>query len=110
MGWITPLGNDLDTVWKRMCNGESAIAMIERFDASSFPTKFAGQVRDFDWTQYVKDADIHHQPAMNSQFALGAAKQAWEQSGLGSFDALANFAHATDQPCHLRHPTNVCQS
>jgi len=44
MGWITPLGNDLDTVWKRMCNGESAIALIERFDASSFPTKFAGQV------------------------------------------------------------------
>ena len=88
MGWITPLGNDLDTVWKRMCNGESAIALIERFDASSFPTKFAGQVRDFDWTQYVKDADVHHQPAMNSQFVLGAAKQAWEQSGLGSFDAL----------------------
>ena len=88
MGWITPLGNDLDTVWKRMCNGESAIATIDRFDASSFPTKFAGQVRDFDWKQYVQDAAIHHKPAMNSQFALGAAKQAWEQSGLGSYQEL----------------------
>ena len=82
------LGNDLDTVWKRMCNSDSAIAPIERFDASSFPTKFAGQVRGYDWTQYVKDATIHHSPAMNSQFALGAAKQAWEQAGLGDFAGL----------------------
>ena len=88
MGWITPLGNDLDSVWKRMCNGDSAIATIDRFDASSFPTTFAGQVRDFDWKQYVEDASIHHEPAMNSQFALGAARQAWNQSGLGSFREL----------------------
>ena len=88
MGWITPLGNDLDSVWNRMCAGESAIKTIDRFDASSFPTTFAGQVRDFDWTNYVNDAAIHRQPAMNSQFALGAAKQAWEQSGLGSCKEL----------------------
>jgi len=88
MGWVTPLGNDLDTVWKRMCNSESAIATIDRFDASSFPTKFAGQVRDFDWKEYVTDASIHHDPAMNSQFALGAARQAWDQSGLDAHSDL----------------------
>ncbi len=88
MGWVTPLGNDLESVWKRMCNSESAIELIDRFDASSFPTKFAGQVRDYDWTAHVKDASIHHEPAMNSQFALGAAKQAWDQSGLGSYSEL----------------------
>ena len=93
MGWITPLGNDLDSVWKRLCNSESAIATIDRFDASSFPTKFAGQVRDFNWQQYVSDASLHHSPAMNSQFALGAAKQAWDQSGLGNFEQL-NFERA----------------
>ncbi len=88
MGWITPLGNDLETVWKRMCNSESAIATIDRFDASSFPTTFAGQVRTFDWKQYVKDASVHRAPAMNSQFALGASRQAWDQSGLGNFEGL----------------------
>ncbi|MBC8201907.1 MAG: beta-ketoacyl-[acyl-carrier-protein] synthase II, partial [Planctomycetes bacterium] len=88
MGWITPLGNNLETVWNRMCNGESAIAKIDRFDASSFPTKFAGQVHDFDWKEHVKDASIHHDPAMNSQFALGAARQAWDQSGLGECEDL----------------------
>lgn len=88
MGWITPLGNDLETVWNRMCNSESGIAPIDRFDASSFPTTFAGQVRDYDWKDYVKDPAIHHHPAMNSQFALGSAKQAWEQAGLHTFDGL----------------------
>ena len=95
MGWITPLGNDLDTVWKRMCNGESAIALIDRFDASSFPTKFAGQVRDFDWTQYVKDADVHRQPAMNSKFALGAADFACFLAQKPPFEVLLIF-HATN--------------
>lgn len=93
MGWVTPLGHDLDTVWKRMCNSESAIELIDRFDASSFPTKFAGQVRNFDWTKYVNDVSVHRSPALNSQFALGAAKQAWEQAGLGQYSEL-NFDRA----------------
>ena len=88
MGWITPLGNDIDTVWKSMCNSNSGIAPIDRFDATSFPTTFAGQVKNFDWTAYVKDASAHQNPAMNSQFALGAAKQAWTQAGLDSFEQL----------------------
>ena len=32
MGWITPLGHDLDTVWNRMMNGDTGIAPIDRFD------------------------------------------------------------------------------
>jgi len=88
MGWITPLGNDISTAWARMCNSDSGITAIDRFDATSFPTTFAGQVRNFDWTKYVKNAAEHNQPAMNSQFALGAAKQAWEQSGLNKFKNL----------------------
>jgi len=88
MGWVTPLGHDLDSVWARMCASESAIEPIDRFDASSFPTTFAGQVREYDWTTFVKDPSVHHAPAMNSQFALGAAKQAWEQSRLGDCNTL----------------------
>ena len=88
MGWITPLGNDLTTVWNRMCKGESGIAMIDRFEASNFPTKFAGQVRDFDWKLHVQDYTVHHSPARNSQYALGAAKQAWEQAGLHDYNDL----------------------
>lgn len=88
MGWITPLGHDLETVWTRLTNGESGVAPIERFEASTFPTTFAAQVRDYDYTKYLDDAAVHRHAAKNSQFALGAARQAWEQSGLGDGGAL----------------------
>ena len=88
MGWITPLGHDLDTVWTKLVNGESGVRPIDRFDASTFPTPYAAQVRDYDFRQYVRDPSIHELAAMNTQFALGAARQAWDQACLGSFKGL----------------------
>jgi len=88
MGWITPLGHDLDTVWTKLVNGESGVRPIDRFGASTFPTPYAAQVRDYDYRQYVSDPAIHEHAAMNTQFALGAARQAWDQSCLGSYDRL----------------------
>lgn len=82
MGWITPLGHDLDTVWSKLAEGVSGIRPIERFDASSFPTTFGATVRDYDFTAYVKDPALHAHAGKNSQFALGAARQAWDQAGL----------------------------
>ena len=60
MGWITPLGQDLDTVWSALISGQSGIKPTTRFDASTFPTRIAGQVADsFDWTQSVRDSEQH---------------------------------------------------
>ena len=39
MGWITPLGQDLDTVWSALISGQSGIKPTTRFDASTFPTR-----------------------------------------------------------------------
>jgi 3-oxoacyl-[acyl-carrier-protein] synthase II len=89
MGWVTPLGHDVDGVWRRLLAGESGMAPIDRFDAATFPTSFAAQVRGYDYRQWVRDPAVHEHAAANTQFALGAARQAWEQSGLGrngSFD------------------------
>jgi len=86
MGWITPLGNELETVWSRLLAGESGIGPITRFDASTFPTTFAGEVRDYDWREHVADPDRHRHARLNSQYVLGAAAQAWRQSGLGALD------------------------
>ncbi|MHC4130163.1 MAG: beta-ketoacyl synthase N-terminal-like domain-containing protein, partial [Planctomycetota bacterium] len=82
MGWITPLGHDLETVWKKLVGGESGVTPIERFDATTFPTSFAAQVRDYDYTSYLRDPKLHEHAAANTQFALGAARQAWDQAGL----------------------------
>jgi len=88
MGWVTPLGHDLDTVWSKMMRSESGVSRIDRFDASTFPTTFAAQVREFNVARYVDDPVIHRHAGLNTQFALGAARQAWEQSCLSSYSGL----------------------
>ena len=88
MGWITPLGHDLDSAWQRLSRGESGVSRIDRFDASTFPTTFAAQVRDFDVTKYVESAATHTHAGLNTQYALGAARQAWTQAGLDRFTGL----------------------
>jgi 3-oxoacyl-[acyl-carrier-protein] synthase II len=82
MGWVTPLGHDLDTVWSHLIRGESGVRPIDRFSAATFPTTFAAEVRDYDYRPYVKDVSIHQTPGAHSRFALGAARQAWKQAGL----------------------------
>lgn len=84
MGWVTPLGHDLDTVWNRLIRGESGVARIDRFDAGTFPTTFAAQVRNYDYNNYVEKPADHARAGTHSQFALGAARQAWEQACLSS--------------------------
>ncbi|MHC4948567.1 MAG: beta-ketoacyl synthase N-terminal-like domain-containing protein, partial [Planctomycetota bacterium] len=51
MGWVTPLGRDLDTVWSSIVGGRSGVAPIRRFDAGSFSTNFAAQVADYDFRE-----------------------------------------------------------
>ncbi len=83
MGWITPLGDDIEGVWKRLLDSESGIDKTTLFDASTFPTKFSGQVRDFDLARYIGAAAAEHKDASrNAQFAMAAARMAWDGAGL----------------------------
>jgi 3-oxoacyl-[acyl-carrier-protein] synthase II len=82
MGWITPLGHDLESAWTRMMAGQCGMGRIDRFDAATFPTTFAAQIRNYDFRSYVQDPAVHKDAGLNVQFALGAARQAWEQAGL----------------------------
>ena len=70
MGWITPLGHDLDSVWARLMAADSGMAPITRFDAATFPTSFAAEVKDFDVNRYVDDPVLHEHAGLNAQFAL----------------------------------------
>jgi 3-oxoacyl-[acyl-carrier-protein] synthase II len=88
MGWVTPLGHDLETVWQRLIGGVSGVTRIERFRAATFPTNFAAQVRDYDYKKYVRNVDAHNHAGTHTQFALGAARQAWDQARLRLADAV----------------------
>ena len=83
MGWVTPLGHDIEQVWGRLVNSESGMAPITRFNASTFPTRFAAEVKDYDYESFVDDPTVHESAGLNTKFALGAARQAWDQSALG---------------------------
>ena len=88
MGWITPLGHDLATVWNQLTSAGSGMDRIGHFDATTFPTTFAAEVRDYDYRQYVQHPELHEHVGLNTSYALGAAAQAWKQAGLDGFDGL----------------------
>ncbi len=92
MGWVTPLGSDIDSAWSKLVAGERALRPIERFDAKTFATDFASEVPNFDLASFLGEerAARHEKSTINVKFALAAAEQAWRQAGLadGAVDPL----------------------
>jgi len=83
MGWVTPLGHDLEEVWQRLLAGHSGIAPISIFDARTFPTQFAAEVKDFDLRKFLgPHYQRHASCSRNTGFALAAAEMAWRHAGL----------------------------
>jgi 3-oxoacyl-[acyl-carrier-protein] synthase II len=70
-------------VWRALLAGESGVGPIEHFDARSFPTTFAAQVKDYRWQDHVADVSLHEGIGRNIGYALGAAAAAWRHAGLG---------------------------
>jgi 3-oxoacyl-[acyl-carrier-protein] synthase II len=57
MGIISPVGSNLDDAWSNVCEGVSGTRPVEHFDASAFPTRIAGFVKDFDVDAYLSKKD-----------------------------------------------------
>lgn len=81
MGFITPIGNDLETVWSNLVEGQSGVGPITHFDASDYSTRIAAEVKGFDPTEYMDRKTARHL-GRYCQFALAAAKQALQHAGL----------------------------
>jgi 3-oxoacyl-[acyl-carrier-protein] synthase II len=88
IGWITPLGHDIESAWAALLAGKSGIAPTRQFDASTFPTSFSAEVKDYEVGRYVRHADRHAHAGRSTGFALGAARQAWASAGLDEYRAL----------------------
>lgn len=81
LGIVSPLGNDLASSWDGIVNGRSGIGPITHFDASSFTTRIAGEVRNFDITQWVNPKDAKKMEEF-IHYGVAASMMAMQDAGL----------------------------
>ncbi len=81
LGAITPIGNNVETMWQSMKDGVCGIDIISKFDPSTTKAKVAAEVKDFDPTQYIDKRECRRMDLF-CQYALAAAAQAVEDSGI----------------------------
>lgn len=82
MGIVCPLGNDVTTFWEGILSGRSGIGKTTLFDASTFPTTFDAEVKNYDFREHVRHPQPHEKGSRSSLFAIGATAQACKQAGL----------------------------
>lgn len=81
MGAITPIGNDVESFWRSLKEKKVGIGQISTFDTTDYKVKLAAEVKDFDAKEYM-DVKASKRMERFSQFAVAAAKEALEDSGL----------------------------
>ncbi|MGA9333382.1 MAG: beta-ketoacyl-ACP synthase II [Rudaea sp.] len=81
LGIVSPVGNDVDTAWKNILAGNSGIGLVTNFDAGTFPTRIAGEVRDFDPTQFVAAKDVKKMDPF-IHYGIAASVQALADAGM----------------------------
>ena len=86
LGVVSPIGNDVDTMWRGLSEGRSGLRRITRWDPSSTECQVAGEVNDFEPTDWM-DFKAARRTDMNVVFGVAAAKQALADSGLEITDA-----------------------
>jgi len=81
LGIVSPVGNDVATAWANILAGKSGIGPITHFDASTFPTRIAGEVRDFDPARFVAAKDVKKMDPF-IHYGIAASLEALKDSGL----------------------------
>ena len=80
LGVISPVGNDVDTTWQALLAGKSGAGPITQFDASSFPVRFACEVKGFDPLKYM-DRKEAKRSDLYTQYAIAASVEAMTDAG-----------------------------
>jgi 3-oxoacyl-[acyl-carrier-protein] synthase II len=81
VGLVTPLGTGVDKNWQALMDGRSGIGPVTRFDVSDFPTRIAGEVKDFHPEEFIEKKEIKKMDLF-IQYAVAAAKMAMDESQL----------------------------
>src|SRR5262245_12955201 len=111
MGAVTPLGHSVKDLYENQLAGKRGVDFIKHFDAGTFPTKFASELKGFDLSNFIKDPSRWKHAGPNAQFAAAAAQQAIADAGLlddgkvdrthfgvylGSGEGIQDFGHMTE--------------
>jgi len=81
LGLVTSLGTDVDAQWGRICEGESGISNIERFDATEFAVRIAGEIKNWDPTPWLEKKDVKKIDPF-AQYAIAASDALLADSGM----------------------------
>jgi 3-oxoacyl-[acyl-carrier-protein] synthase II len=85
MGLISPVGNTVDSSWESVCNGRSGITRITEMDASGLTTQIAGEIKNFEVTDYLSTKEARRYDRF-LQYGLAAAQEAMASAGLDGED------------------------
>ena len=81
LGLVTPVGIGVNESWKNIISGVSGISTITKFDPTNFPSKIAGEVKNFDASMYLNPKDARRMDTF-IQFGLVAGIEAFKDSGI----------------------------
>lgn len=81
LGMLSPLGNDTQSTWRAVLNGQSGIDEIRYFDTSEFSTHFAGSLKGFNVEDYIPKKETKKMDLF-IQYGIAAGKQALADSGI----------------------------
>lgn len=81
LGAVTPIGNDVPSLWESLLRGRCGVARISSFDPSALPSQIAAEVKGFDPLLYLTPKEIKRSERF-VQFSVASAKQAVKHSGL----------------------------
>src|ERR1700719_4110486 len=84
IGVVSPVGIGVSASWANILGARSGIATITRFDASAFPSRIAGEVKDFDVTKYLSGKDVRRYDRF-VHYGQVATMQAVTDAGLDGY-------------------------
>ena len=89
LGAVTPLGNNVETMWENILAGKSGVDFVTKVNKDHYPAKVAAEVKDFEPTEYMDKKDVRKMDPF-TQYAVAAAKMAVEDAKLTIDDSNAH--------------------
>ena len=107
MGAITPVGLSVEEFWNSVKEGKTNFAEVTRFDSSKYRAHMAAEINNFNAKDYM-DFKSAKRMELFSQYAVAAAKEAIEQSGLDMTKGTRQTESTDDSASDFQHGIRKC--